>query len=226
MILSLRARAPAQREVSKAVEASLLTAFWIVSISLVMVPGADWAYVISAGVRGSAVAPAVGGMLFGYLAITLVVAAGVGTLVTGVPGVLPVLTVVGGAYLLWLGVRTFMRPSGIAVGQAQEERSNKNWLLRGFAISGLNPKAILLFVALLPQFTRRDAGWPVATQIVALGFLHMINCASVYSFVGMGSKALLSARPTAAHRVSQLSGAAMIVVALVLFAEQAFAFMH
>jgi len=208
------------------VEASLLAAFWIVSISLVMVPGADWAYVISAGLRGSAVAPAVAGMLAGYLAITLIVAAGVGTLVMSVPGVLPVLTAFGGAYLVWLGIRTFMRPSELPVGQAQDERSRWRWSLRGFAISGLNPKAILLFVALLPQFTRRDALWPVSTQIVALGLLHMINCAAVYSIVGVGSKAILTTRPKAARRVSQLSGATMIMVAVMLFAEQAFAFMH
>jgi threonine/homoserine/homoserine lactone efflux protein len=208
------------------VEVSLLTAFWIVSISLVMVPGADWAYVISAGLRGSVVAPAVGGMLAGYLAITLVVAAGIGTLVMSVPGMLPVLTVLGGAYLLWLGVRTFMQPSELAVGQTQDEKSRWRWSLRGFAISGLNPKAILLFVALLPQFTRRDAGWSVSTQIVALGLMHMVNCASVYSVVGVGSKAILSARPKAARKVSQLSGAAMIIVAVVLFSEQVFAFVH
>jgi threonine/homoserine/homoserine lactone efflux protein len=205
-------------------ETSLLTAFWIVSLSLVMVPGADWAYVISAGLRGSAVAPAVGGMLVGYLAITLIVAAGIGTLVMSVPGILPVLTALGGAYLLWLGIRTLLRPSGLAVGQTRDESGQWKWSLRGFAISGLNPKAILLFVALLPQFTRRDAGWAVSTQIVALGLVHMINCALVYSVVGVGSKAILSARPQAARRVGQLSGATMILVAVVLFAEQVFAY--
>lgn len=207
-------------------EASLLTAFWIVSISLVMVPGADWAYVISAGLRGSAIAPAVVGMLAGYLAITLIVAAGIGTLVMSVPGVLSVLTALGGAYLLWLGVRTFMRPSELTVGQTQDERSHWKWSARGFAVSGLNPKAILLFVALLPQFTRRDAGWSVSTQMVALGLAHMINCAAVYSVVGVGSKAILTTRPKAARRVSQLSGATMIMVAVTLFGEQVFAFVH
>jgi threonine/homoserine/homoserine lactone efflux protein len=207
-------------------EASLLTAFWIVSISLVMVPGADWAYVISAGLRGSAVAPAVVGMLAGYLAITLIVAAGIGTLVMSVPGVLSVLTALGGAYLLWLGVRTFMRPSELTVGQTQDEISQWKWSARGFAVSGLNPKAILLFVALLPQFTRRDAGWSVSTQMVALGLAHMINCAAVYSVVGVGSKAILTTRPKAARRVSQLSGVTMIMVAVTLFAEQVFAFAH
>ncbi|WP_322053724.1 LysE family translocator [Paraburkholderia bannensis] len=205
-------------------QASLLTAFWIVSFSLVMVPGADWAYAISAGLRGRVIAPAVGGMLLGYLAITLVVAAGVGTLVTSVPAVLSVLTVVGGAYLLWLGVKTLLRPaSQLSAGDEQAQQSRQGWAMRGFAISGLNPKAILLFVALLPQFTRPGAGWSVSVQIVVLGALHMLNCASVYSFVGLGSKAVLSTRPKAARVVSQLSGAAMILVALVLFAEQVFA---
>ncbi|WP_346778140.1 LysE family translocator [Paraburkholderia sp. Ac-20347] len=209
-------------------EVSLLTAFWIVSFSLVMVPGADWAYAISAGLRGSVIAPAVGGMLLGYLAITLVVAAGVGALVTSVPALLSVLTVVGGAYLLWLGVRTVMHPAELSAGPDDApkagQQSRWGWSMRGFAISGLNPKAILLFVALLPQFTRRDAGWSVSAQIVALGVLHMINCASVYSVVGFGSKAVLGTRPAAARRVSQLSGVAMILVALLLFAEQVFAF--
>ncbi|CAM2151735.1 LysE family translocator [Paraburkholderia tropica] len=209
-------------------EVSMLTAFWIVSFSLVMVPGADWAYAISAGLRGSVIAPAVGGMLLGYLAITLVVAAGVGALVTSVPALLSVLTVVGGAYLLWLGVRTVMHPAELSAGQEDGPKTGRQsrwgWSMRGFAISGLNPKAILLFVALLPQFTRRDAGWSVSAQIVALGVLHMINCASVYSVVGFGSKAVLGTRPAAARRVSQLSGVAMILVAVLLFAEQVFAF--
>ncbi|MCP3712358.1 hypothetical protein M3I54_36380 [Paraburkholderia sp. CNPSo 3274] len=44
--------------------------------------------------------------------------------------------------------------------------------------------------------------------------------------VGMGSKAILTTRPKAARRVSQLSGVTMVMVAVILFAEQAFAFMH
>lgn len=205
-------------------EASLLTAFWVVSFSLVMVPGADWAYAISAGLRGRMVAPAVGGMLLGYLAITIVVAAGIGKLVTRVPSVLTILTVVGGAYLLWLGIRTLMRPPELSAGQDEAQKSPWGWSMRGFAISGLNPKALLLFVALLPQFVRSQAGWSAAGQIVALGCVHMVNVGSVYSVVGLGSKIVLSTRPKAARRVSQLSGVAMILVAILLFAEQVYAF--
>ena len=84
--------------------------FWVVSVVFVIAPGSDWAYAISAGLRGRVAIPAVGGMLAGHLAATVLVAAGVGALVAGAPGLLGGLTLVGGAYLLWLGFMTFTRP--------------------------------------------------------------------------------------------------------------------
>ncbi|MFC5431089.1 LysE family translocator [Paraburkholderia denitrificans] len=156
-----------------------------------------------------------------YLAITIVVAPGIGKLVTRVPSVL---TVVGGAYLLWLGVRTLMHPPELTASQNEVQQSRWDWSMRGFAISGLNPKALLLFVAQLPQFVRPQAGWSASGQIVALGLVHMVNVGTVYSVVGLGSKAVLSTRPKAARMVGQLSGAAMILVAALLFAEQVYAF--
>jgi threonine/homoserine/homoserine lactone efflux protein len=209
------------------VEWSLLTAFWVVSLSLVLVPGADWAYAISAGLRGGAVAPAIAGMLGGYLVITLVVAAGVGALVASVPALLTVLTFVGAGYLLWLGANVIARPAVPAAGDVQADQNASTglaWSIRGFAISGLNPKALLLFLALLPQFTSPHVAWPISAQIGAMGLLHMINCGAVYSVVGVGSKVVLRTRPKVARRVSQFSGAAMVGIAVLLFVEQLVAF--
>ena len=81
-------------------------AFWSVAFLLIAVPGADWAFTISAGLRGRSVLPAVGGLVTGYAAVTIVVAAGVGALVASSPGLLAGLTLVGGAYLVWHGVTT------------------------------------------------------------------------------------------------------------------------
>lgn len=67
---------------------SAIIAFWGVSLALVMTPGADWAYAITAGMRDKALAPAIAGLLLGYVGITLVVAAGVGSLVAEHPMVL------------------------------------------------------------------------------------------------------------------------------------------
>ncbi len=70
---------------------SILAAFWLVSFLLVLVPGADWAYVIAVGLRDRSIVPAVGGVLLGYVLLTAVVAAGVAALVARSPAVLTVL---------------------------------------------------------------------------------------------------------------------------------------
>ncbi|KFX26620.1 LysE family translocator [Ralstonia solanacearum] len=202
-----------------ALATNMLTAFWVLSISLVLVPGADWAYAISAGMRDRAIAPAIGGMLLGYLTITAVVAAGVGALVASAPAILTVLTVLGAGYLLWLGGNVLVHPSVPTAGD-DHASSAMGWLVRGFAVSGVNPKALLLFLALLPQFTSRSGAWSISTQIGALGLVQIVNCALVYSLVGLGAKIVLRTRPKVARTISQLSGVAMIAIGLFLLAEQ------
>ena len=64
---------------------NIMIAFWGVSILFVMTPGIDWAYAISSGIQGKRVLPAVTGLLTGHLMAALIVAAGVGTLVTSQP---------------------------------------------------------------------------------------------------------------------------------------------
>ncbi|CAI8891808.1 MULTISPECIES: LysE family translocator [Pseudomonas] len=199
---------------------NMLAAFWAVSLLFVITPGVDWAYAISAGMRGRVVVPAVTGLLLGHLAATLVVAAGVGGLVASNPMALTLLTVAGSAYLLWLGVNMLIHPSVPQAGQAQASASWARWTLKGACVSGLNPKVFLLFLALLPQFTDAMAAWPVPVQVITLGLVHAFSCAVVYLLVGFGSQAVLQARPTAAKVVSRVSGLAMILIAAVLLVEQ------
>ncbi|MFD7062344.1 LysE family translocator [Streptomyces sp. NPDC059906] len=200
-----------------------IAAFWTVSFLLVLVPGADWAYAITAGLRHRSVLPAVGGLLSGYVLLTAVVAAGLATVIAGSPTVLTALTAAGAAYLIWLGATTLARPAAPRVEGGEEGAGAGSWVgraARGAGISGLNPKALLLFLALLPQFTARDADWPFAAQIVALGLVHTANCAVVYTGVGTTARRILSARPAVATAVSRFSGAAMILVGALLLAER------
>ena len=198
-------------------------AFWSVSLLLVLVPGADWAYAITAGLRHRSVLPAVGGMLSGYVLLTAVVAAGLATAVAGSPTVLTVLTGVGAAYLIWLGATTLARPAAPRAEEGGEGDGSGSWVgraARGEGISSLNPKALLLFLALLPQFAARDSDWPFAAQIVALGLVHTANCAVVYTGVGTTARRILGARPAVATAVSRFSGAAMILVGALLLVER------
>lgn len=195
----------------------MLAAFWALSFALVMTPGADWAHAISAGVHGKAIPRAIGGMLLGYVAITLAVAAGIGALVASAPAALTALTIFGALYLTWLGVGVLLNPP---TPQADGPADQVDWLLRGFVVSGMNPKALLLFIALLPEFTSRAAPWPLPGQIATMGLVQIVNCALVYSLVAFAGRLVLQSRPALARAVGRLSGAAMIAIALWLAAER------
>lgn len=199
---------------------SLMMAFWAVSFLFVITPGVDWAYAISAGLRGRVVVPAVLGMLSGHILATLIVAAGVGGLLLKVPYALLTLTLMGAAYLLWLGLNMLLKPSMPSQGASANDGNWMTWAVKGFCVSALNPKVLLLFLALLPQFTDPSAAWPVTAQILALGLIHAFSCGVVYLAVGYGARAVLASRPAAAINVSRMSGASMIVIAAVLAAER------
>lgn len=200
-----------------------LVTFWAVSVLFVIIPGADWAYAITAGLRHRSPVPAVLGMIAGHLLATLIVAAGAGVLVSGVPAVLTVITVLGALYLIWLGLGLGLLRHPATVPRAQAAiagRSSLRQAAKGFGISGLNPKVFLLFLALLPQFTDPAAAWPAGVQMGALGLAHVANCALVYLVVGFGTRRVLSSRPAAARVVTRLSGIAMIVIGIILIIEK------
>jgi threonine/homoserine/homoserine lactone efflux protein len=199
---------------------NVLAAFWVVSFLFVITPGVDWAYAISAGIRGKRVLPAVSGMLLGHLAATCLVAAGVGALVANMPYAIITLNFVGAGYLLWLGVGLVRNPVAPATDFTDTPDKVVQWILKGIGVSGLNPKVFLLFLALLPQFSDPDSSWSVSSQMLMLGSIHIVSCGVVYLLVGYGSQVILKTRPTAAKLVSRISGVVMKCLALLLLAEQ------
>ena len=199
--------------------AGSVLAFWLVALLLIAVPGADWAFTLGAGLRGRSVVPAVGGLVLGYAAMTAVVAAGVGGLIAGSAAMLTTLTVVGGAYLMWHGARTFTGPSAPGIGTGPV-RASRSVLLQGVGVSGLNPKGLLIFLALLPQFTDPRASWPVAGQIGLLGLVFTATCAVFYLVLGTFARTVLLARPAAARVVGRVSGAAMAGIGALLLCDR------
>ncbi|MFF7448380.1 MULTISPECIES: LysE family transporter [unclassified Streptomyces] len=198
----------------------LLFSFLAVDLLLVCVPGADWAYAISAGLRGGQVAAAVGGLVSGYALHTVLAAAGLAVLVAGSPALLTALTVAGAAYLVWLGWTVLRRPGVPGAGETVRTGGARVFL-RGATISGLNPKGLLLYLSVMPQFlTTTGARLPVAAQTTALGLLHMAACAAVYLTVGRTARTVLGARPAAARAVTRTSGAAMLGIGAFLLVQR------
>lgn len=199
-----------------------MISFLAVDLLLVCVPGADWAYAIAAGLRGRSVVPAVAGLVAGYAVHTALAVAGLAVLVAGSPGLLTALTVAGAGYLVWLGWGVLRSPGtpGAAAGEPAAAPGRRVFL-RGAAISGLNPKGLLLYLSVLPQFlVTKGAHLPVAVQTGVLGLAHMVCCAAVYLTVGVLARAVLTARPAAARAVTRTSGAAMLGIGAFLLVER------
>jgi threonine/homoserine/homoserine lactone efflux protein len=93
--------------------------------------------------------------------------------------------------------------------------------VRGAGTSGLNPKGLLLFVAVLPQFVDRGGGWPVPLQITLLGATHMLDCAIGYLALGSLARNVFGSRPSVVRAMTQAAAAAMIVLGALLVLERA-----
>ena len=200
--------------------ASSIAAFWAAALLLIIVPGADWAFTISAGLRGHSILAAVSGLVLGYAAMTIIVAAGVGALLARSPAFHTGLTIAGGLYLIWHGARALARPSAPGTPAGAPASTNRATLVKGVGVSGLNPEGLLVFLALLPQFTNPHRGWPLPVQLGVLGLAFTLTCAVFYLCLGSSARKILHARPAAARAVTRFSGAAMIVIGALLLTER------
>ena len=63
------------------------------------------------------------------------------------------------------------------------------------------------------------ATWSTSSSLLS-GFAFVVTCGAFYTLVGYGARAILGARPRAARLVSRVSGAAMVLVGLLLLVER------
>lgn len=203
---------------------SVILQYWAVAFALAMTPGPDWAYAIATGLRARtkrSIVPAIAGMVAGYAIVVVLIVIGLGALIAAVPQILSAIALTGACYLAWLGSQALRAPaSPLAVGDAGLGSDGLSMFVKGAGVSGINPKGLLLLLALLPQFVR-PGGWPVSTQMALLGSIHLLDCAVVYFLVALAARRLLAARPAAAAVVTRLSGVLMIAIAAGVLAEQA-----
>ncbi len=201
----------------------LFLAFVLVAAALACTPGVDWAYSIAAGLGRRSFLPAVAGLCSGYVLHTVLMVAGLAAVLAASPGLLGWLTVAGSAYLLWLGAATIRSWRGASFTVADEVNTSRNQLrtfFQGMGTSGINPKGLLFFVALVPQFVSPEAPLPVPLQSGLLGLTFVLLAAVVYTAVALLSRRLLQSRPGAARRVTLASGIIMLVLGAALLSEE------
>src|SRR5215831_12386762 len=103
----------------------------------------------------------------GYFALS---ATGVAAVILASGRLLALLRWVGAGYLVWVGLRMLIwRPTAADAlrADAPPPRPVQRAFLRALVVQGANPKALIFFVALLPQFI--DTSAPVGTQLLVLG---------------------------------------------------------
>ena len=202
----------------------LFLAFVLVAVALACTPGVDWAYSITAGLRRRSFVPAVAGLCGGYVLHTVLLVAGLAAVLSGMPGVLTWITITGAGYLLWLGTSTIRSWRGASFSAAdavgRPVASQFRTFLQGMGTSGINPKGLLFFVALIPQFVSAEAPLPVPVQSGLLGLTFVALTALVYTCVALLSRTLLQSRPGAARVVTLASGIIMVALGAMLLAEQ------
>ncbi|MEV7284320.1 LysE family translocator [Streptomyces sp. NPDC093252] len=152
-----------------------LLAFGAMSFLLIVVPGPSVLFVVGRALsqgRRAALTSVVGNTVGAYVLI-VAVALGVGSLVERSVVLFTVLKLAGAAYLVYLGVRAWRERGALA--QAVDARGDGGgggvrtfW--EGFAVGVTNPKTIVFFAAVLPQFVDRAQG-QVAAQMLLLGLV-------------------------------------------------------
>lgn len=154
---------------------------------LICTPGPDMLFVASQSLGGGAAAGlrATAGVCAGYLLHSLLAALGLAALVAASPPLFQALRWIGVAYLAWLAfklLRSALRRGALDL-RAVESGGRRDALRRGFLTAALNPKGMMIYLAILPQFMRADA--PAAPQAIALSALFVAGCALVYAALSL-----------------------------------------
>jgi threonine/homoserine/homoserine lactone efflux protein len=152
-----------------------LPAFLVTVYVVILIPGPSVLFIISRGVslgRRAAFVSAVGNET-GLTLQLLLVAVGVGSIVASSDTAFTVLKLIGAAYLVYLGIRNIRDRRKLAELFGRERAAPKSlrrtWR-EGFLVGATNPKGILIFTAILPQFIDRSQGHLTA-QLVTLGLI-------------------------------------------------------
>lgn len=184
--------------------------YLVTDVALALTPGPAVLFVVGTGLRHG-LRPALGanlGILSANTIYFVASALGLGVLLAAAEPVFVALKWIGAAYLFMLGIASLRaasraRPAaparrdaiaaGVAVAQAAPpDRAFATAFRAAILLQLGNPKALLFFTALLPQFVSPESTLPVGAQIAILGVTG--NVAEFFVLAGYGLLAARAAR--------------------------------
>jgi threonine/homoserine/homoserine lactone efflux protein len=154
-----------------------LLAFMATAFVVIVIPGPSVLFVVSRALASGprvAIWSIVGNALGEYVQV-VAVAFGIGALAERSAAAFTALELVGGAYLIYLGAKTFRQRRSLAAAFATppERTSDKRSFAQGAIVGVTNPKTVVFLSAILPQFVDR-AGGQVPDQILVLGLVFAV----------------------------------------------------
>ncbi len=191
-------------------------AFFSVAVLLALSPGPDNLFVLMQSATGGRRAgfAVVAGLMLGVMVHTLAVALGLAALFAASATAFTLLKLAGAAYLLYLAWGAWRAPAALSAEGAPPPAAQP-WprlVARGVVMNLTNPKVVLFFLALLPQFVQPGRG-PVAGQIVWFGALFVLAASGVFGAVVLAADALRArlARSARAQRLINRAAALVFV---------------
>jgi threonine/homoserine/homoserine lactone efflux protein len=200
------------------------------ALVLAITPGPGIFYVAArtlAGGRAEGIASSFGTGLGGMFHV-LAGSVGVSAIVLASAGLFTTLKLVGAAYLVWIGLRTFQSArreaaTALAGGSLTPPIGTGRAFREGVLVEALNPKTAAFFLAFVPQFVNPAAS-SIAVQFLVLGFISVAlnTLADIgVAFAATGIREGAAARPNLVRRLREGSGAVMVALGLgLVFAKR------
>jgi threonine/homoserine/homoserine lactone efflux protein len=196
---------------------SHLLLFAATELLLSMTPGPAVLLVVSQGMRGGFAGSRRGaaGILTGNAIYFALSAAGLGALLVASKRVFDVLQIAGAAYLVLVGLKMVVRPNR-PVDESSSLREGS--FLQGLLTQLANPKALVFFTALLPQFV--DSSKPMTMQFVVLGVISILVELPVLLLYGFAADRGRAVYGKHARLIERLSGACLVAAGAKLAATR------
>jgi threonine/homoserine/homoserine lactone efflux protein len=185
---------------------------------IIIAPGPDFIYVTTRGITEGNKAGVLSafGISTGLLIHTLFAAFGLSAIIQASRTAYLIIKYIGAGYLVYLGLRMLIKKNGTAKSKITIENKKRNIFRQGIITNVFNPKAIVTFMAFLPQFADIQTSRPIL-QFTSLGLIlslmAMIWFGTVGYFAGTFG-ALIRKSKTIQNRIKYISGSIMIALGL------------
>lgn len=160
--------------------------FLLTTAVVVFTPGAAAIAIASQGATngGKRALFGVAGVALANVVYFILSATGIASLIIASNLLFSIIKWVGVAYLVYLGITAIFSKAGAISVQPDKHKSTASTLFaKGFIIEFANPKALLYFAAILPQFLNTDA--PIIPQILIMGGTTLLIDVTSYSAYGL-----------------------------------------